>query len=145
MLITASAVVDAPVAVVRSVLTDVASWPEVFPSIHAVHVRRRRAQQAEILADHGEGEVLNVLTEAGPDTIVLDERKARYDATFINRFAALPGGATRYSVIGELRLRGWARALGPVLGWYGRRQLARLTVQPVKTSAEAKAKPTVAG
>lgn len=86
--------------------------------------------------DHIEGKVINVLTlRPGPE-LRLWESKRRYDALFVNRFESIPGGA-RVTVSGDIRLKGPVRLLAPFLRPYVRRQILRLSLQPLKTAAEA--------
>ena len=65
--------------------------------------------------------------------------EARYDAWFLNRVETVPGG-TRFTVRGEIYLKGWARLLRPFLGGLVRRQVRRLQLQPVQAEAEARAR-----
>jgi hypothetical protein len=134
---TASADVDAPQSVVYGVLADVRGWPEVFPAINGVTVLLETPARVEVSVDHREGVVPNVLSLSPPDTALLQERKRHHDATFVNEFTALPDGRTRYRVLGQITLRGWRRTLVPVLGWYVRRQMLLLTVEPVRAAAES--------
>jgi len=62
--------------------------------------------------------------------------KRRYDAVFVNRFDPIPAG-TLFTVWGELRFKGTARLLWPILRWYVLRQTRRLQLEPVKVRAEA--------
>ena len=88
---------------------------------------------------HVEGKVRNELVVRPPDAIDLWEEKRHYDARFSNRFESAAGG-TRFTVRGDIRLRGWARLLQPSLGGHVRRQIQRLQLQPVKAEAEARAR-----
>lgn len=137
-----SAVVDAPPSLVYGTFIDVLGWPEVFPAIAGVTVTRQDASTIEVRVDHREGVVPNVLSLAPPDTVLLRERKRRYDATFANRFTGLPDGRTHYRVDAEIALRGWRRLLASALGWFVRRQLRRLTVEPLRVAAESRAAKT---
>jgi len=47
---------------------------------------------------------------------VLGEVKRRYDAVFVNRFDPIPAG-TLFTVRSELRFKGIARLLWPMLRW----------------------------
>jgi hypothetical protein len=88
--------------------------------------------------DHIEGRAINELLVRSPDEIDLWEVKRRYDARFLNRFDTVPGG-TRFTVSGDIYLKGLAKLLQPFLRGYVRRQMERLQLQPVKAEAEARA------
>jgi hypothetical protein len=135
--ISASATIEAPRDLVYDTLTDVEDWPHVFPTIRAARVTRRDRFRIDVAVEHREGAVANVVTLAGPALVVLDERKRRYDATFLNRLTRLGDDRTCYEVLGCIRLRGWLRVLQPFLGRHARRQLLAFTVEPVKEAAEA--------
>jgi hypothetical protein len=87
--------------------------------------------------DHVEGKVSNELVVRAPDQLKLWEKKRR-DARFLNCFETVPDG-TRFTLRGEIHLKGWARLLQPFLQGYVRRQMRQLQLQPVKAEAEARA------
>src|SRR5215213_4257335 len=60
--------------------------------------------------------------------------------TFLDVFENVPGG-TRFTVRGDIYLKGWARLLQPLLRGYVRWQIERLQLRPVKAKAEASAEP----
>jgi hypothetical protein len=134
-----STVVEAPRQTVLDVYADYASWPRLFPTISAVRLLGREGPKLALEVDHVEGKVLNELVVRAPDQLDLWEEKRRYDARFLNRFESIPDG-TRFTVSGELHLKGWARLLQPFLRGYVRRQMRRLQLQPVKAEAEARAR-----
>jgi hypothetical protein len=134
-----STVVEAPRQTVLDVYADYASWPRLFPTISAVRLLGREGAKLALEVDHVEGKVLNELVVRAPDQLDLWEEKRRYDARFLNRFESIPDG-TRFTVSGELHLKGWARLLQPFLRGYVRRQMRRLQLQPVKAEAEARAR-----
>jgi hypothetical protein len=131
--------VQAPRETVLGVYADYQSWPRLFPTISAVRVLSREGPKLVLEVDHIEGKVINELVVRPPDQLDLWEEKRRYDARFCNRFESVPGG-TRFTVRGEIHLKGWARLLQPFLGGYVRRQMQRLQLQPVKAEAEARAR-----
>jgi hypothetical protein len=130
--------VKAPRQTVLDVYADYASWPRLFPTISGVRLQRREGAKLVLEVDHAEGKVINELLVRPPGTLELWEEKRRYDARFTNRFEPVPGG-TRFTVDGDIYLKGWARLLQPGLGGYVRRQIERLQQQPVKAEAEARA------
>ena len=67
---------------------DYAGWPRLFPAtIRGVQLLGEEGGRTRLEVDHAtEGKVLNVLTVISANEIRLDEWKARYEATFINRF-----------------------------------------------------------
>jgi hypothetical protein len=130
-----STVVHAPPEAVYETYADHSNWPRIFPTIRAVRLIRRDRTRVVLEIDHVESKVVNELVLHPLDRIDLREVKRRYDVWFVNRFEAASGG-TRFTVIGEVRLKGWARVVGPVLRWYVRRQMRRLQLQPVKAETE---------
>ena len=149
MRVEVSTPVKAPPAIVSAVYADYANWPRLFPTIRGVRLIRRTGAQFLLEIDHVEGKVMNELFARSPDEIDLRETKRHYDAVFRNRFEAASGG-TRFTVRGEVSLKGAARVLRPFLSGYARRMLERLQVRPVKAEAERRARlvaaaPTLGG
>ena len=134
-----STMITAPRQTVLDVYADYPSWPRLFPTISAVRLLGREGPKLVLEVDHVEGKVINELVIRPPDRLDLWEEKRRYDARFRNRFESVPGG-TRFTVRGEVHLKGWARLLQPFLRGYVRRQMQRLQLQPVKAEAEARAR-----
>ena len=130
--------VRAPRRTVLEVYGDYAGWPDLFPTISGVRLLRREGDKLVLEVDHVEGKVLNELLVRPPDTLDLWEEKRHYDARFLNHLEPAPGG-TRWTVDGDIYLKGLARLLRPFLRGYVRRLIRRLQVQPVKAEAEARA------
>jgi Polyketide cyclase / dehydrase and lipid transport len=130
--------VRAPRETILAVYADYAGWPGLFPTISGVRLLRRAGDKLVLEVDHAEGKVLNELLVRPPGTLDLWEEKRRYDARFSNRLEPVAGG-TRWTVGGDIHLKGWARLLRPFLRGYARRLIRRLQVQPVKAEAEARA------
>ena len=128
--------VKAPRQTVLDVYADYRSWPRVFPTINAVRLLGREGPKLVLEVDHVEGKVINELVVRSPDQLDLWEQKRHYDAQFSNRFETLPDG-TRFTVRGDIRLKGWARLAQPFLRGYVRRQMRRLQLRPIKAEAEA--------
>lgn len=80
--------------------------------------------------------MVNILTAVSAEEIRLEEFKKRYDAVFLNRFEAVPEG-TRYTLVGDISLKGLYRLLAPFLKGYIRKQMSKWVLEPVKTRAEA--------
>jgi Polyketide cyclase / dehydrase and lipid transport len=135
-----STVAEAPRQTVLDVYADYQSWPRLFPTISAVRLLGRDGPKLVLEVDHVEGKVINELLVRPPDQLDLWEEKRHYDARFLNRFETVRDG-TRFTVHGEIRLKGWARLLQPFLRGYVRRRMQRLQLQPVKAEAEARARP----
>ena len=133
-----STMVEAPPETVLDVYADWSGWPRLFPTISGVRLLHREGEKLVLEVDHVEGRVINELVVRPPDTLELWEEKRRYDARFLNRLEPAPGG-TRWTVDGDIYLKGWARLLRPFLRGYARRLIRRLQVQPVKAEAEARA------
>ena len=135
----ASTTVKAPRQTVLEVYADYTSWPRLFPTISGVRLRGRDGPKLVLEVDHVEGKVINEVVVHPPDELDLWEEKRRYNARFRNRFDSVPDG-TRFTVRGEIHLKGWARLLRPFLRGYARRLMRRLQLQPVKAEAEARAR-----
>jgi hypothetical protein len=131
--------IKAPRQTVLDVYADYPSWPRLFPTISAVRLLGREGPKLVLEVDHVEGKVINELVVRPPAQLDLWEEKRRYDALFRNRFEPIPDG-TRFTVRGEIHLKGWARLLQPFLRGYVRRQMQRLQLQPVKAEAEGRAR-----
>jgi hypothetical protein len=131
--------VKAPPEIVSAVYAEYASWPRLFPTIRGVRLVRRTGAQFLLEVDHVEGKVINELFVRSPGEIDLRETKRHYDAWFRNCFEALLEG-TRFTVRGDISLKGAARILRPFLGGYARRMIERLQVRPVKAEAERRAR-----
>lgn len=144
MTVVASTTVSAPPATVCDVYAEYRSWPRLFPTINGVRLLRREGAALVLEVDHLEGTVINELLVRPPDEISLREVHRRFDALFLNRFQATPGG-TRFTVTGEIHLNGVARLLQPFLPGYVRKRMERLQLQPVKAEAEARARRAAGG
>ena len=137
----ASIIIRAPQARVIQLYRDYQSWPQLFSAtIRNVHLVRTAGSRTELEIDHQEGKVANVMTEVSSERVDLWEAKRRYEASFVNIFEAVPEG-TRYTVVGDITLKGVARLLGPVLGGYIRRQIRRYILLPMRAAAETQQSP----
>jgi hypothetical protein len=131
-----SVFVEAPATAVAELYRDYGRWHLLFPTIRSARLSREEEGGRLVLAiDHREGEVVNVMTSLSPTLIRLEEWKKRFDAVFLNSFEEAPGG-TRYRVSAEIRLKGLAWLLGPLLGPYIAGQIRRYVLEPVKRAAE---------
>jgi Polyketide cyclase / dehydrase and lipid transport len=135
----ASTMVSAPRETVAAVYADYPSWPRMFRTINSVRLLRHDGSKLVLQIDHAEGRVINELDVRAPDEIDLYEVKRHYDGRFVNRFEAVAGG-TRFTVTGQIQLKGWARLLRPLLPPYARRLIRRLQMEPVKNEAERRAR-----
>ncbi len=143
--IQAQAAIDiaAPPEQVASIYLDVAKWSETFPAtIEKARVLETGANRIQVEVTHKfEGRVSNTLEILSPTEIVLEERKQRFDATFLNQFQPAAGGGTRYTLTASIRLRGIFRLLQPFLaGYVRRRALAQINdyvLHPLKAAAES--------
>lgn len=135
----AETIVRAPKETVSEVYANYGNWPRLFPTISGVRLLRREGSKLVLEIEHIEGKVINELVVRSSDEIDLWEKKRRYDARFLNRFDAVPGG-TRFTVRADICLKGLARFLQPFLRAYVRRQMERLQLRPVKLEAEARAR-----
>ncbi len=135
--VTESILIHAPPSLVAALYQDYEDWPRLFPAtIRGVRLVRSSGAQTEVEVDHREGRVLNTMTAVSPGRIDLWEAKRRYEGRFVNRFEAAPGG-TRYTVDADIRLKGAARLLGPLLAPYIGRQMRQYLLRPMQVAAEA--------
>jgi hypothetical protein len=130
--------VQAPRETVVGVYADYQDWPRLFPTISAVRLLGREGPKLVLEVDHVEGKVINELVVRPLDAIDLWEEKRRYGALFPNQFECTHDG-TQFTVRGEIRLKGWARLLQPMLRGRVRRQMQRFQLRLVKAEAEARA------
>jgi ribosome-associated toxin RatA of RatAB toxin-antitoxin module len=137
MKVKTSLVMNVPPERAYDIYADYAGWPQVFPTISAVRLVSRAGNSVVLEVDHRtEGKVRNELVLQPKGQLELRESKRRYDARFINWFDPVNAG-TQVSVTGDIRLKGFARLLAPLLGRYARRLIQRFTLQPIKIAAEA--------
>jgi hypothetical protein len=131
-----SIIVHAPQVLVAQLYRDYCGWSQLFPAtIRNVRLVRAEGARTELEIDHREGRVPNVITEISADRIDLRESKHCYDADFVNLFEVVPEG-TCYTVFADIRLKGVARLLSPLLNGHIRRQIVQYVLVPVKVAAE---------
>ena len=131
-----SIIIRAPWTRVAELYRDYQGWPRLFPAtIRGVQLVRSDGRRTELEIEHREGKVPNVMTEVSPHRIDLWEAKRRYEGSFVNTFEAVPEG-TRYSVSADIKLKGLAQLLEPLLGPYIRRQIIRYVLTPIRMAAE---------
>ena len=120
-----------------SLYLDYPGWPRLYPAtIAGVELLRERPGEITVEVDHRtEGRVVNVIRPRSPTVIALDELKARFAATFVNRFDASPAG-TQYTVEAEIRFRGLYALLGPALAGIARKRIRRFVLEPMRVAAE---------
>jgi carbon monoxide dehydrogenase subunit G len=135
MRVEATTVIDAPWQRVAAIYGDWRAWASLFPTIHGVTLVSEKDGTVVLDIDHDEGHVPNVLTWVAPDRARLEERKHRFDATFVNSFEPA-GGGTRYRVEADIRFRGIARLLAPLLRGVVKRRIEKFVLSPVKQQAE---------
>lgn len=116
---------------------DHARWPSLFPAtIRRTRELARNDGATLVEVDHRtEGRVVNVIRPLSPTVIALDERKPRYDATFVNRFEPAPGGS-RYTVEATIRFRMPYALIAPLLGSVVRRRVLAFVLQPMLEAVE---------
>jgi hypothetical protein len=86
------------------------------------------------------GEVINRLADGPNGSLILEEEKPAYDATFINEFVAVATGRTRVTITAEIRLKGWRCFASPFVGPIIGRQLKHVTLDPLQRVAERDAR-----
>jgi hypothetical protein len=129
-------IIQAPPERVMQLYRDYTQWARLFPAtIRGVRLIRSDGVRTEVEVNHREGFVPNVMTEVGPNRIDLWEAKRRYDATFENRFDPIPEG-TRYTVSADVRLKGVARVLAPIVGPIIRHRIRAYVLAPMRRMAE---------
>jgi hypothetical protein len=130
-----STLIQASPGHVMAIYRDHQNWSKLFPTIKAVRLLNETGDTITLELDHREGPVINLMTVVSPQEIRLEEVKRVYDASFLNRFEAEATG-TRYTLIGDIRLKGAAQILAPFLTGYIRQQMRRFVLEPVKQQAE---------
>lgn len=138
MRVEAATMIRAPQQIVSAVYADYVGWPCLFPTTNGVRLAGGGGPKHLLEVDHAEGKVLNELVRRSSGQIDLRKAKRRYTAWFVNRFEVIPGG-TRFSLSGEIALKGIARLVQPFLRGYVRRQLDRWVLEPVRAEAEKRA------
>ena len=132
----ASMVIQAPPERVMQLYRDYTHRARLFPAtIRGVRLIRSDGVRTEVEVDHRAGLVPDVMTEVAPNRIDLWEAKRRYDATFENRFDPVPEG-TRYTISADVRLKGAARLLAPVVGPIIRHRMREYVLAPMRRMAE---------
>jgi hypothetical protein len=130
-----STLIHAPQPRVIAIYRDYHTWPKFFPTIKAVRLLSEEGNKTTLEIDHQEGRVINTLTFISAQDIRLEEVKKKYDATFLNRFEAVSEG-TRYTLVGDIFLKGIYKLLTPFLKKYIRKQMTALVLEPLKRYAE---------
>ena len=93
------------------------------------------------MVDHKtEGQVPNTITIEDPNTVRLDERKPKFDATFVNRFTP-QGSGTLFTSEVSLDPRGLygiaAPLIYPLVKKMAIRQMTKYVLNPIKHAAES--------
>jgi Polyketide cyclase / dehydrase and lipid transport len=132
-----SITIRTPQPTVAAIYRNYDDWPRVFPTIKAVRLIREEAGKQILEIDHQEGRVVNILTDVSPEQIELKEWKKRYDATFVNRFEAIPEG-TRFTLAADISLKGVYKLLAPFMHGYIRQQMTTLVLDPIRRVAEGR-------
>jgi len=127
--------IAAPPEQVSQLFQDWARWPSIYPTIRGTSLVGVEDGQVVIDVDHVEGHVRNTLQQLSPTDVLLREDKHTYRATFENRFAP-DGVGTRYTVTGDIHLRGLRRLVGPLIHPRIRRMMRRYQLEPLKQVAE---------
>ncbi len=126
---------------VASIYRDVEKWGDTFPlTIASAHIAGSGKNWKQIEVEHKQaGRVPNTLIELSDTEIVLEERKKKFSASFLNRFEPT-GGGTRYVIQAYISLNGIYQFLKPLLTGYVRRQAIKQirnhVLAPLKTAAE---------
>ncbi len=136
---TLSTHIRAPAERVFALYWDPANWPRIFPTIRAVRIVRESGDEKAVEVEHAfEGAVPNLVRRRSSTRIDLEERKPRYDATFANLFEPEADG-TRYTLVAEVRLKGWNRLAAPLVKPLVRSRMRRFVLEAIKAAAEKNA------
>ena len=127
--------IRAPQPTVAAIYRNYRDWLRAFPTIKAVRLMREEPGKHILEIDHQEGRVVNILTDVSPAQIELQEWKKRYDATFVNRFEAIPEG-TRFTLAADISLKGVYKLRAPFLHGYIRKLMTDLVLDPIRKVAE---------
>lgn len=76
------------------------------------------------------------LVERPDGSLLLEETKPAYDATFVNEFVPEAGGGSHVTVTAEIRLKDWRCLASPFVAPLIRRRLRALALDPLRRSAE---------
>ena len=116
---------------------DYRSWPELFPAtIRGVRWLEEHDGDITVEVDHRtEGRVVNIIRPMSASVIALEEFKARYDATFVNRFERAEQG-TRYILDAEIRFHMPYALVAPLLQGVVRHRLRQYVLEPMRINAE---------
>jgi Polyketide cyclase / dehydrase and lipid transport len=131
-----STLIHAPQPLVVEIYRDYKNWPKFFPTIATVRLLREETNKTTLELDHREGHVINILTVISEEEIRLEEVKKKFDATFFNRFEAV-NEDTRYTLTGDISLKGIYKLFAPLLRGYVRKQMTEFVLEPVKHYAES--------
>ncbi len=138
----ADIVITAPPERVAAVYKDVEKWGEIYPAtIESARVVEAGNNWQQVEVQHkSEGCVPNTLFFLSDHEIGLWESKGKFDASFLNRFEPVPGGATRFVITSYVSLKGIYKLLKPFLVGYVHRsslhQMRNYVLKPIKKAAE---------
>lgn len=132
----ASITIQASPELVAELYSDVERWPDVYPTIRAVTVVRKRDDTTIVSVAHrDEGPVRNVLTVIDPYRTCLYEEKRLYTATFDATFRRVAEG-TSVDLVATIRVRGVLRLFSPLARPHARRAIHEGQLYPLKRAAE---------
>jgi polyketide cyclase/dehydrase/lipid transport protein len=124
-----------PVKVVGT-FRDYRNWPQLFAAtIRGVRLVAEECGIEVLEIDHVEVKVINKLRVVSSDVIELEEYKKRFDGRFEYRFEPVREG-TRCTVVANITLKGFYKALEPFLRPYVRKQIRRFVIDPMKQATE---------
>jgi hypothetical protein len=133
--------IPASASAIRNLLADYERWPAIFPMVTAARLVDDSHGVSVIAVRHRKfGEIINRLVDGPNGSLILEEAKPTYDATFINEFVPVATGGTCLMITAEIQLKGWRRVASPFVGPIIRRHLKNLTLDPLRRAAERDAR-----
>jgi hypothetical protein len=134
---TISTTINAPQPSVMKIYSDFNNWHNLFPAtIKDAHLVKAEDRIQTVEVDHrNAGKVINILKFLSANEIELEEFKPMYNAIFLNRFEAIPGG-TVYIVEATILLKGIYKLTTPFIKGLVRRRINKHVLKPMKEFAE---------
>lgn len=132
-----SVMINAPQQTIMKIYRDFTNWHKLFPATikGAYLVKEENGVQTVEVNHKKAGKVINVLRFLSVNEIELEEFKNRYNAIFLNRFKAIPGG-TVYTIEATIFLKRIYKIAAPFIKGLIRNRINKYVLMPIKKFAE---------